>query len=173
MVKLAVVCQAYGTDPTGKLPSKMDLDVVAKAAKLSTWRGIEFVIFQGGYAYLGGPPEAHLMSEAYRKMNPSPFPQIVEECESLNTLYGARAVREITLENGITGLRVIGEDFHIKRIRSTYQGVFRHSGVSLQFYGVKTPFGPNSQKRLRSAWKWWPWEILTRIATPVLIILHK
>lgn len=173
MVKLAVVCQAYGTDPTGKLPSKMDLDVVAKAAKLSRLRGIEFIIFQGGYSYLGGSPEACLMSEAYRKMNASPLPQVMEESSSLNTLDGALAIRRLAQECGINGLRVIGERFHIKRVRTTYQGVFRDSGISLQFYVVETPFGPNSQKRLRSTWNWWPCELLARIATPILIFSKK
>jgi|GEM_PF-6349683 len=173
MVKLAVVCQAYGTDPTGKLPSRMDFDVVAKAAKLSRLRGIEAVIFQGGFTYLGGPPEAHLMSEAYKNTNADPSLQVIEENESLNTLEGARAVRQIALANGITGLRVIGESFHIKRIKSTYRAIFKDSGVTLQFYDVKTPFGPNGQERLTSGWRWWPWEILARIATPILIFLNK
>ena len=173
MVKLAVVCQGYGTDPTGKLPSRMDLDVVAKAARLSSLRGIEFVIFQGGYSYLGGSPEARFMSEAYRKMNASPLPQVIEESASLNTLEGARAIRRIAQECGINGLRIVGERFHIRRVRATYQGVFRDSGISLQFYDVDTPFGPNSQKRLRSAWNWWPLELLVRIATPILLLLDK
>lgn len=172
MSGIAIVCQAYGTDPTGSKPSEMDKDVTTEAFTLATRnRDVEAFILQGGYSFGGGPTESELMAGILSGTFENK--RIILEKESMNTLQGARAIRRIAEENEFEVLFVIGEWFHLGRITSTYYGVFRASNIALQFFEVRTPFGPNSQKRLQSAWRWWPWEILARVATPILIHLGK
>lgn len=172
MLDTAIVCQAYGTDPTGKLPSEMDKDVCFEAVSLAIWNQIETIIVQGGFSFQGGPKEAELMA---RRLQNGPWKpsRIIEEKESLNTLEGAKAILQIAKRERLEELYIIAQSFHIRRVAFTYRWVFRRSGIELRFSEAHTKFGPNSQKRLTSWWRWWPWEIAATIGTPIYIFLNK
>ena len=167
----AIIAIGIDLSRNGTKASPYSHAVTERAAQLYHDSRVSHIICSGGYrSRPEGITEARGMSNVLLERG-IPRQAIILEEESTRTFLNAQntlqVIERLLRKGPVKDPRVVvvAQPWHARRVKRTFQRIWRESGIRIHIIKAPSEYGGGSQKRLDSFWKFLVWDTLAFIVS--------